>query len=400
MALTFSNSTGNKILTYIDIIPYVESNLSALSYHMICKWEDQSTSQVGLAIFRVGFNTTHFLTLSKMSYNININDFLRFSYDDGWIYIVWKEDDGTLSMSQIGARSLSPNTYIKLKMPTYDEIWAAIIEDGPTNDYIYYLSNNKLTFLGQSWTKHPNWCTDYISESVNATELGASDINISFSLLSMFTQVSVDLSSSTTKYNDSSTDPSHNDFTQFDCARITNNLTDDVLTTITVNKNSSQVSNNVISYFQNDYNYSCPLNTSNGVDFTNPILNTTLTFENGTIVPWAIINILTGQIVITNISINTYEDQVKLVVNAYNNDDLNATGYLVVNIVNLPPYNTTSLTNFTIVAGGSNQTYNVSGLFSDHEAEPFTLTSDTSNSDCIEFSNDVFTIVPTNWSSN
>ena len=175
---------------------------------------------------------------------------------------------------------------------------------------------------------------------------------------------------------------------------------DDIMFSVNLEKNSTHGPTIVGSFFSAFFNYSCPLNSSIGTTFDNPTLNSTATFENGTIISWAVIDVANGFITFVDVPINLDFTYAKVGVHAYNADGLNTTGYVAINIANFPPYNTTSFTDYTMVAGDAVQTYNVSGTFSDHEGEDITLSSDTSNSDCVEFSNDIFTINPSNWSTN
>ena len=146
-------------------------------------------------------------------------------------------------------------------------------------------------------------------------------------------------------------------------------------------KNSSQISQSFDPYFTKNYSFTRPLNISKEVDFIDPALNATVKFDNGTIVTWATVNVTDGLLYLGNVSLKTSNDLVTLAISAYNSAGLNAAGYINVTLlVNEPLYNNIDLTNFTLVAGDSNQTYNVTGLFSDHKGHNITLTSTPNNS--------------------
>ena len=383
-ARKLSSSSGTKTLTYRDAFQPIISSLYAAAHVLVYEWEDSDTSDKGLILIRFSYNTTDFTVHEATSLDVNINGFLSMTFDDDvWFSIIWKEDDGTLSLAQLNITGFSPNNYVKLKMPVYQEIWSLIFNaGGPSLDYLLYVDNNKFTVVMQSWSKHPDWCEDYDSEQVNATTLNATSFTLSWISQSLLDQDSVtnDLKAIDERFSDTSTTSTQGNLAEVQCARMRSDQENFYLNSATVNKNSSGTALSVKWYFNDYYNYTCPLNTSNGVDFNNPELNSTVKFENGTTATWASADNDTGKLVLGNVSVNTYDDFTRLVISAYNSDGLDAIGYVNVTIVNLPPYNNTGLTNFTIVAGGSNQTYNVSDLFSDHENETFTLTSDTSNS--------------------
>ena len=383
-ARKLSSNSGTKALTHRDAFHPIYSSLYARPHVLVYEWEDSVTSDKGLILIRFSFNETDFTVHEATSLDVNINGFLSMTFDDDvWFSIIWKEDDGTLSLAQLNITGFSPNNYVKLKMPVYQEIWSLIfVAGGPSLDYLLYVDNNKFTVVMQSWSKHPDWCEDYDSEQVDATSLNASNFTLTWISQSLLgtENIDSDLRKIDQKYSDTSTTSTQGNLAEVQCARMRSDQENFYLNSATVNKNSSGTALSVKWYFNDYYNYTCPLNTSNGVDFNNPELNSTVKFENGTTATWASADNDTGKLVLGNVSVNTYDDFTRLVISAYNSDGLDAIGYVNVTIVNLPPYNNTGLTNFTIVAGGSNQTYNVSDLFSDHENETFTLTSDTSNS--------------------
>ena len=383
-ARKLSSNSGTKALTYRDAFHPIYSSLYARPHVLVYEWEDSVTSDKGLILIRFSFNETDFEVHESTSLDVNINGFLSMTFDDdSWFSIIWKEDDGTLSLAQLHFAGFSPNNYVKLKMPVYQEIWSLIFDaGGPSLDYLLYVDNNKFTVVMQSWSKHPDWCEDYDSEKINATTLNATSFTLSWISQSLLGQENIDsnLTSIDQKYSDTSTTSTQGNLAEVQCAKMRSTQENFYIDSVTVNKNSSGTALSVKWYFNDYYNYTCPLNTSNGVDFNNPELNSTVKFENGTTVAWASTDNGTGKLVLGNVSVDTYDDFTRLEISAYNSDGLDAIGYVNVTIVNLPPYNNTGLSNFTSVAGSPNQTYNVSGLFSDHEGEPFTLTSDTSNS--------------------
>ena len=402
-ARAVSSSSGTKTLSYKDAFQPILTSLYASSHVLAYEWVDSETSDKGLILIRFTYNSTHFTVHDSISLNLHASGFMRMNYDDNaWLSIIYEDEDGTLSFTQIQLAGFILKSYIKLKMPVYQEAWAMIYPVGYSFDYICYVENNKFKIVNHAQNRHPDWCEDYESEIANVTDLNQSNFTVGWITYTVLNQEVIDTYLNTVEliYTDTSATSTQGNFAEVQCPKIRSSLNDFFFYNLTLYKNSTATSHYVTTYFESYYNFSCPLNTSIGVGFTNFTVDTTVKFDNGTIASWASINEVNNWLYLGNVSVDTYEDNVILVMRASNDQGLEAFGYANVTIVNLPPYNNTALSNFTLVVGSSNQTYNVSGLFSDYEGENFTLTSDTSNSDCVEFSNDIFTIIPTNWSTN
>ena len=402
-ARAVASSSGTKTLRYKDAFQPIPTSLSASSHILVYEWVDSETSDKGLIFIKFAYNSTGFSVYNSVSLDMHPNGFLTMTYDDDyWFIVLWEEDDGTLSAAKIQFGAISPYSYAKLKMPVYQEAWGIIFGVGYSHDYICYVENNKFKIVNHAWNSHPDWCEDYESEKANTTDLNESNFIVEWITYAVLNQEVIDTYLNTVEllHTDASATSAQGNFAEVQCPKIRSSLNDFFFYNLTLHKNSSATSYYVTTYFESYYNFSCPLNTSIGVGFENFTVDTVVKFDNGTIASWASINEVNNWLYLGNVSVDTYEDNVILVMRASNDQGLEAFGYANVTIVNLPPYNNTALSNFTLVVGSSNQTYNVSGLFSDYEGENFTLTSDTSNSDCVEFSNDIFTIIPTNWSTN
>ena len=394
-----ASSSGTKTLTYKDAFQPISTTLSSSSHVLVYEWVDSNTSDKGLIFIRFTYSSAHFTVHDAVSMDINTNGFFRMSYDDNaWLYVIYEDEDNTLSLIQIQLHGFLPYNYVKLKMPVYQEAWPVIFHVGYSHDYILYFENDKFKVVNHAWSRHPDWCEEYESEVANTTDLNKANFTLEWIDQNGLTNITV--SSDDSSYTDTSTTSAQGNLIEVQCLKMRSAFVDFLLYTVTLHKNSSGGPYTAGTYFSGYYNFSCVLNTSNGISFTNYTVDSTVRFDNGTIASWATINQTNGYLYLGNVSVNTYEDHVRLVINASNHQDLEAYAYANVTIVNLPPYNNATLSNFTSIAGSSNQTYNVSDLFSDYEGENITLTSNTSNSDCVEFENDVFTIVPTNWSSN
>ena len=397
-----ASNSGTKSLTYKDAYQPILTTLSASSHILVYEWVDSTTSDKGLILIRYTYGATHFTVHDAISLDVHTNGYMKMIYDyDAYLSIMYEDDDGTLSSVQLVLDGLKPINYVKLKMPLYQEAWFVIFNVGFSFDYICYVENNKFKIVSFVWTRFPEWCEEYQSQRVSLTNLNKANFTgewIDHNGLNQ--QVDNFLHYAETLYTDSSAASAQGNFTEVQCLKMRSSLNDLLFHDLTLNKNSSAGPYSASSYFSAYYNFSCALNTSKGIGFTDYIVDSTVRFDNGTIASWAIINQGDGYLYLGNVSVNTYEDHVRLVINASNDQGLEAFGYANITIVNLPPYNNTALSNLTSVAGSSNQTYNVSGLFSDYEGENITLTSDTSNSDCVEFESNVFNIVPKNWNTN
>ena len=216
---TISTTSGNKVITYKDAFQLIKLNKESTSYTVIYEWEDSTTSQSGLIIHNLIFNNLLFIALHVRNLNIKTNDFLSINYDDSyWLEIIWREDDGTLSILQLIADGSTPSTYIKLKMPVYQAIWGSLLTLGSTRDYIYYIDNNKLTLLGHQWHLHPVWCTEFESEIGVISTIGGSTFTLTWIDLPAFviTDLSIIISPANTVYTDASSVLSHGDFSQLD----------------------------------------------------------------------------------------------------------------------------------------------------------------------------------------
>ena len=147
-ARKLSLNYGTKTLTYKDALHPVLNNLTATAHALAYEWEDSATSDKGLILIRFSYNTTDFTVHDSVSLDININGFLRMNFDNSaWFYVIWKEDDGTLSIAQVSFAGFVFKNSIKLRMPEYQEIWGLIISLGPSHDYIFYVDNNKFTII-------------------------------------------------------------------------------------------------------------------------------------------------------------------------------------------------------------------------------------------------------------
>ena len=147
-ARKLSLNYGTKTLTYKDALHPVLNNLTATAHALAYEWEDSATSDKGLILIRFSYNTTDFTVHDSVSLDININGFLRMNNDNNdWFFIIWKEDDGTLSIVQLHAAGFSLKNFVKLRMPVYQEIWGLMISLGPSHDYIFYVDNNKFTII-------------------------------------------------------------------------------------------------------------------------------------------------------------------------------------------------------------------------------------------------------------
>ena len=216
---TISTTSGNKVIRYKDTFQLIRSTLESTKYTVIYEWEDSSTSQSGLIIHNLFFNTLQFFALHVRNFNIKTNGFLSINYDDDyWLFIIWKEDDGTLSTLRLIADGSTPSTYVKLKMPVYQAIWGSMFTLGSSSDYFYYIDNNKLTLVGHNWNSHPVWCTEFESETGVISTIGGSTFTLTWIDLPAFviTDLSIIISPANTVYTDASSVLSHGDFSQLD----------------------------------------------------------------------------------------------------------------------------------------------------------------------------------------